>query len=83
MLILQGILMFSQIALPQSFGASHGPRQPQYFFIIILGRRKHYVHVDFGVHVSLLSPYQTNVCLSFLLKVHIEVSFITLCCDLI
>ena len=33
----------SQKPKPEKFGASHGPQQPQYFLVIMLGRRIRYV----------------------------------------
>ena len=43
MSLLEGDLSTSQIPKPQSFGASHRPKQPGYLFVIILGRRNRHV----------------------------------------
>ncbi len=31
---------------PQNFKAFHRPLKPQYFFVVILGRRNKYVEID-------------------------------------
>ena len=36
----------SQNHLPQSYGVSHRPKQPQYISVVMSGRRNRYVELD-------------------------------------
>ena len=45
-LFLEDNLRALQKHLPQSFEASHRPQQPQYFLVVMSGRRNSYVELD-------------------------------------
>ena len=47
----------SQNHLPQSFEASHRPQQPQYFLVVMSGRRNSYVELDSAKKLKILAPY--------------------------
>ena len=49
----------SENHLPQSFEASHRPQQPQYFLVVMSGRRNSYVELDSAKKSKILAPYST------------------------
>ena len=53
---LQGKMSTLRKPKPQNFGAFHGPLKPQYFFVVIFGRRNNYVEVDIFKKVHKLAP---------------------------
>ena len=50
----------SQNHLPQSFEASHRPQQPQYFLVVMSGRRNSYVELDSAKKLKILAPQCTR-----------------------
>ena len=60
-LFLEGNMRASQNHLPQSFEASHRPQQPQYFLVVMSGRRNSYVELDSDKKSKILAPYCNTI----------------------